>query len=229
MEAIGFDLGETLIAYKNIPLSWECHYRKALIVIADQLRVASHKENLDVAEQILMRYNTRVHPREHEVTDVEIFEELVQRWGLSEDHASRALELFFSSFQQTCEVYADAFRVLKALRSKGIRVGILTDVPYGMNKLFVMRDIEPFRSFVDVIVTSVDAGFRKPRTEGFYQLANGLGTEPSRMMYVGNERKDVEGANRAGMKSVCIDRNGGKPGWGQALTVSNLDEILDYL
>lgn len=55
MKAIGFDLGETLIYYNNVPLSWKEHYK---------------------AEAVLSRYNTRICPKDHEVTDKEVFKEI---------------------------------------------------------------------------------------------------------------------------------------------------------
>lgn len=228
MEAVGFDLGETLIYYEEVPLSWKGLYREALSRVVRQLGLASNDELLDGAEEVLARYNTRIYPREHEVADIYIFNRIFDVWGLDKQYIAQAIYIFFDFFQQKSKVYEDAISVLKQLKAKGIRVGILTDVPYGMNKSFVLRDIEPFQSYIDVIVTSVDAGFRKPRSEGFIRLAGELGTETHRMMYVGNEFKDIAGANAAGMRSVLIDREGRNPEWNQSISLTNLNDLTGY-
>ncbi|MFD0679245.1 MULTISPECIES: HAD family hydrolase [unclassified Paenibacillus] len=78
-------------------------------------------------------------------------------------------------------------------------------------------------------MTSVDVGYRKPRTESYIRLANELGTDPSRMMFVGNELKDITGANQSKMKSVLINRSGAERNWNQQVTISDLNEIVSLL
>ncbi|QWU16048.1 putative hydrolase of the HAD superfamily [Paenibacillus sophorae] len=192
MEAIGFDLGETLIYYNNVPQSWKGLYRRALSKIVHELGIVSNGELLNKAEDVLSRYNTRIHPREHEVTDIEIFNDILNVWELDNQYVTRAISVFFDFFQQESKVYEETKEILKALKVRNIRIGILTDVPYGMNKTLVLRDIEPIKDYVDVVITSVDVGYRKPRPEGFIKLAKELKTETTKMIYVGNELKDIE-------------------------------------
>ncbi|MNI65305.1 Phosphatase [compost metagenome] len=144
-------------------------------------------------------------------------------------NADDAIRVFFSFFQQRSKVYEDTVSVLKELRKADIRVGILTDVPYGMGKDYVLRDIKPFRQYIDVVLSSVDVGFRKPRTEGFSQLAKELGTANHQMMYVGNESKDITGANRSGAVSVLINRENPAKDWGQQITINSLSGLLKYI
>ena len=48
---------------------------------------------------------------------------------------------------------------------------------------------------------------------------------PSEMLYVGDEQKDIVGANALGIVSVLIDRNGKSPNWGQKHTIQSLFDI----
>lgn len=229
MEAIGFDLGETLIYYNNVSLSWKDYYRRALIKIMNDLGANindKHDKLLNKAEDILSRYNTRINPRDYEVTDMHIFNDIFNVWGLDKQYIPQAINVFFGFFQQESKVYEDTKDILKALKEKNVRVGILTDVPYGMNKTLVLRDIEPIKEYIDAIITSVDVGYRKPRIEGFKRLAKELKTEENKMIYVGNELKDITGANCAGMRSVLINRSGESVNWNQDINIKNLTELL---
>jgi putative hydrolase of the HAD superfamily len=79
--------------------------------------------------------------------------------------------------------------------------------------------------FQDLGRNSVDIGFRKPELLGYLKLADALRVSPSNMVYVGNERKDIEGAVAAGMTAVLLCRGGEIPAWGQAATISQLTEL----
>jgi putative hydrolase of the HAD superfamily len=227
MKAVGFDLGETLIYYEDVPLSWKDLYREALIQILHELNVPCTDEFIDKGEQVLSLYNTRINPREVEIKDTEVFEAVISAWGVSNRNVDQAVKVFFRFFQQRSKVYEDAVTVLKELKQGNVSIGILTDVPYGMNKTLVLRDIEPIREYIDVIVTSVDAGYRKPRPEGFIQLSQKLGIARNQMLYVGNEEKDIAGANRSGVTSVWINREGQHQDWNQQYTITGLTELMD--
>ncbi|MDF2670699.1 MAG: hypothetical protein K0R67_3005 [Paenibacillus sp.] len=231
MKAVGFDLGETLIHYKNISNgSFQEHFKAALMKVINDLSLQHIDDDLIIeGEVILTKYNTRIFPRDHEIQDIHIFSEIFEVWGVDKSQLDDAIGSFFSFFQRGSELYEDTLEVLTRLKEKQVRIGILTDVPYGLNKQLVLRDIAPFHCLVDTLVTSVDVGWRKPRIEGYTLLAKQLGTTPDQMMYVGNEWKDITGANRSGARSVLINREGAERNWGQHLTLKSLHELLSHL
>jgi FMN phosphatase YigB (HAD superfamily) len=145
--------------------------------------------------------------------------------------ANGAIEEFFAFFQQRLSVYPDTLDTLKRLRSRTIPLGILTDVPYGMPREFVQRDLGAggISGLIDVLLTSVDVGVRKPETAGYLALAERLGVTPGEMLYVGNEPKDVIGAGRAGLQSAFINRAGVGGDHGQQFTVSTLNAIAEIV
>ncbi|WP_162551043.1 HAD family hydrolase [Paenibacillus tepidiphilus] len=230
MRSVGFDLGDTLIYYGGVTGgSFKEHFRSALVQICSALDIAAEAEFLQQGERILSGYNTREHPRDHEVTDTAIFASVLEAWRVDAVKVPVAVKAFFTYFQQTSRAYADTAASLRALKQRGFKVGILTDVPYGMNREFIMRDVAPIREYVDVLVTSVEAGVRKPRPEGYLMLAEKLQSEPQQMMYIGNEAKDIAGAVRAGMTAVLLDRDSARGDWNQRYTISNLLELEDLL
>jgi len=111
-----------------------------------------------------------------------------------------------------------------------VAAGVLTDVPYGMPRAFVLTELSlaglpiPHRS----VLTSVTVGRRKPHPAGLITLAQTLGVSCDRMAYVGNERKDFTGANAAGCASVLLWRSTEEaPAWGQSFTIRSLDRLFE--
>ncbi len=137
------------------------------------------------------------------------------------------MEAFFTFFQQNMVPYPETISVLTSLREHGIPIGILTDVPYGMPRRFVQRDLDGagLAGLFNVMLTSVEVGVRKPEPAGYLALAARLGLAPQEMLYVGNEPKDVIGASRAGMVAVFLDRSSAGANQGQQFTITALAEV----
>ena len=110
-----------------------------------------------------------------------------------------------------------------------MKIGALTDVAYGMENRNFLWDIEAVRGYFDAVLTSVDVGYRKPNKAGFLELLRSLEVSPAEMVYVGDEEKDIAGANAAGIVSVLIDRDGKNPDFGQDFTVKSLTHISGLL
>ena len=230
--AVGFDLGETLFTYADTPLSWVDHYRPALGQVARVCGVELTPERATVGCDWLARHNTRLNPRPHEIAADVLFDEILRGWGVDPSVSLRdALTEFFLYFQQRLAPYPETSDALRSLQKQGFRIGALTDVPYGMPEDFVQQDLTRagVAGFLDVVLTSVGVGRRKPEAEGFCQLASRLNISTERLWYVGNERKDIAGANAAGAISVLIDRQNARTDWGQRYTISSLSELSPLL
>jgi len=229
IKVVGFDLGETLIHYAGLPLNWQGLYGQALTRVAEACGHPITEADITLGEAILGRYNTRQHPRLHEVTADRVLGEVLAAWGLPVVVGmDQAEDAFFGFFQQAFAVYPDTLPALQALQSRWVRVGVLTDAPYGMPRRFVERDLAPIAACLDVALTSVEVGHRKPHPSGYLALAERLGVAPFDMAYVGNEEKDIVGANGAGMFSVLIDRTGGGAAFGQKRTITSLRKLAEW-
>ena len=230
VKAVGFDLGDTLFEYEAVPLSWEDEYPRALAAVADTCQCLLTPEGLQEAIAILMRYNTRRSPREEEVTAEYIFSEILRAWCVSNGGQWRtAAEAFFDIFRQRLRAFPDAHEVVLKSESEGVSIGVFTDVPYGMPREMVLRDIEAAGLALrgENVLTSVDVGRRKPNPLGILRLAEICGAAASQFVYVGNERKDVEAARAAGCVPVLVWRSSEEvPVWGQALTIRDLSSLF---
>lgn len=232
IRAVGFDLGDTLLFYRDTPMSWVVMYPDALAAVAKSCKAEPAIEQLSRAKEILTQHNTRVVPRTHEVPAETIFTLILEAWAVDpRNHLDAAIEAYFTFFQQRMSAYPETVEVLQTLRAKGIPTGILTDVAYGMPRTFVQRDISGagITDWFDVLLTSVEVGVRKPEPAGYRELAKRLNVEPKQMLYIGNEPKDVIGAKQAGACAVFLDRDNSGADHGQDFTISTLGEACEIL
>lgn len=228
MKAIAFDLGDTLVEYEGMPLSWEAHYPEALLTLAAFLQLTPNAFQVDEACAVRRRYNTRIRPREEEVSFSTILGEILRCFEFAGEAKEMACATaFFRIFRQRLRCFPEVGRALDALRLKGTKIGVFTDVPYGMPRELVLEDIREasLEQLIDTLLTSCDARFRKPSPKTLQLLAEELLCEPGEMAYVGNEKKDVDVARAFGCYSILIDRAGHGYDWGQDRTITSLSEL----
>jgi putative hydrolase of the HAD superfamily len=231
-EAVAFDLGGTLIDYVGVPASWQQGYPQALAAVCASLGVSPSCRALAWADELLIAHNSRLAPREREVRDSDLFGELFARLGagpgLSSPAFDAAVDCFFGVFRGQVRAVAGGAGAVDALRSLGVAVGALTDVAYAMPRRLALDDLRltGLSALAPFTLTSVDVGWRKPRPEGYRQLASALGVPVDGMLYIGNEAKDVQGARAAGAGAALLWRESGPaPSWGQTYTIGSLGDV----
>lgn len=131
VKAIVFDIGQTLVAYKTA-LNWSELYRPAWESVADACGYTFSDQQYQHAGQVLTKYNTRINPREKEVTSDQIFGEIISGMNIPMKDMERVKFHFYSYFKRDACVYAEVDETLKRLSDKGILLGTLSDVAYGM-------------------------------------------------------------------------------------------------
>ncbi len=103
--------------------------------------------------------------------------------------------------QNAFHVYPGIKRVLKFLKDRGIKVGIVTDAPR-VKAWIRLAEIGLHNEF-DVVVTYDDSKVEKPNKKPFLLAMRKLGVRPNEAIFVGdNINRDVVGANNVGMVSV---------------------------
>jgi 2-haloalkanoic acid dehalogenase type II len=106
-----------------------------------------------------------------------------------------------------CRPYEEAVAVLESLRAR-MRLAIVTNgtEEHQRTKL----DASGLTGLFDAIVTSGSVGASKPDPAIFRAALEAVGCEPGDAAMVGdNPLRDVAGAQRAGLRGIWIDRNGG--------------------
>ena len=226
--AVIFDIGQTLVKYKT-PMNWSKLYRPAFQYVADQCGYHFSEDQYLHVGSVLIKYNTRINPRVHEVSSTQIFTEILDGIGVPEKDIEQVKNHFFSYFRQDTSLYPEVEETLKILAEKGIVTGTLSDVAYGMDNEYALEDIADIRKYIDYPFTSNDVGFRKPSTKGLEILAEKMQVDISEMIFVGDEEKDVICANDAGAYSVLINRDSVEKNYGQKKEIHSLAELLSIV
>ena len=228
IKAISFDLGDTLVYYGQ-PLNWSNNYKNALEKGFYSINRISTEYDYNNCIKILSKYNTRINPRENEINSDQIFNEIMGILKISKSEKEIFEKEFFGYFLQDNKIYDDTEEVLDDIKKHNLKTGILTDVPYGRVKGFIAEEINSINRNVDIILSSVDVGYRKPNITGYRLLAKKLGIETNEMVYIGNEEKDIIGANNAGMLSILINRTDKKINYGEKYQFKNLKEMWNFV
>jgi len=196
-------------------LDWSSHYNSALRHVFDKLSIGYNETMLLAASEVLNKYNTRKNSRIEEVSADQIFKEISQILFTDPENLSLMVKEFFGFFQRESEPEGTALELLNHLKIKEIDCAVLTDVPYGMPKEYVLNDLCKLLDYIDLVVTLEEVGYRKPSTIGLEKIIQYFNTKIENTIYIGNEQKDIEMANNIGAGSVLINPVGLAPNWGQ--------------
>lgn len=228
IKAIGFDIGGTLVNY-NKPLNWSASYRDAIKFMCEKNNIEFTEEKFEDARLVLQKYNTRVNPREEEVTSDVIFGEIFKQWNESTDKLMQAKKSFYEFFQREALLYDDAKVLLEYCKQNNIKCSVYTDVAYGMDDEYSLKDIEEIADYIDLKLTSENVGYRKPNKRGFEIMLEKFQCQPTEMMYVGDEQKDIVGPQSVGMTAVLINRDEREREFSQNYTIKSLTEIIKII
>nr|WP_134006874.1 HAD family hydrolase [Streptomyces sp. 846.5] len=96
----------------------------------------------------------------------------------------------------------DAVPTLTELRSRGLRLGVLSDCSA---ELAAAWSLLPVAGLVDARVLSCEEGRRKPDPELFHLIARRLGVDPQDCLYIGDGGGDeLTGATNCGMRAFML-------------------------
>ncbi len=125
--------------------------------------------------------------------------------GLMEQ-SDNLMEQFFRRFwdPEQWQLFPDAIDAVRALRAKGLRIGVLSNAPSNMPRLLERLGILPH---LDYTVISAVEGVRKPDKRIFLRTLQRAGSQPGETVHVGDMYvEDVLGGVTAGLTTFLIDR-----------------------
>jgi putative hydrolase of the HAD superfamily len=119
--------------------------------------------------------------------------------------------------------FADALSALPRLREQGTRLVVVSNWDVSLPEVLERVGLAPR---LDGIVTSAEAGARKPDPAIFERALGLAGVPASEALHVGDTlAEDVEGARNAGIEPVLIVRGGGARPRG----VATIDSLLELV
>ena len=228
MKVIVFDIGGTLMEYKNMPLSWLDFYKDGFRYVCSELSLNITENDIDKSFEVLKSYNPRINPREVDVTPEVIFGEATAHWQ-GAFTLSDVINKFYESMDLTAYIYPETFDFLDKLKAEGYIIAALTDVAIGMPDELHKSYFLELLPYFDMYVSSISCGYRKPNPKGLSDIAENFGVTSYEMIMIGDEEKDIKTAKRFGCKSVLIDRRNRNADFGQDYTVTDLNGLWEVL
>lgn len=124
-----------------------------------------------------------------------------QLWG---DCRPEWLDYYRQNFREVelteLKPYPDAIETIELFRSKGIKVGVVS------NRRFARRSVDAARltPYMDVVIGLEDVENAKPHPEPLFKGFQAIGVEPSCGIYVGDTDIDMKTACAAGVHGVGV-------------------------
>lgn len=128
--------------------------------------------------------------------------------------------------EETYVLYDDVLPTLKALKERGLVLGLLTTIGKDMD-IYRNLGLEPYLEFV---VSSKEVGATKPDPAIFLAALERAKVNASEAIYVGDQYEtDVVGPRRVGIRPILIDRYDLLPEVSDCPRIHTLSELLEHL
>jgi beta-phosphoglucomutase len=122
--------------------------------------------------------------------------------------------------------FADALPALEALQALGMPMSVLSNFGAHLHALLERFDLLRFFEFV---IVSSKVGLAKPDRRIFDLAVSNSGLPSDRLLYVGDHvGDDIDGARRAGLDAVLIDRHNRQPE-APCSRIRSLRDLVNYV
>lgn len=231
IKAVLFDLDETLT---DAPAGLEAAHRAVARKLHDYLRGRGVEVDGATVRSKLDAFDDRMNLETKYDRD-EWWPALLAELGFRQEVPPEILKeltkLYWYTFADANKPYADAEATLSHLRSKGYKLGLVTDTDgtKGMKRRRLKR--LGLVKFFDVVVIGGEDTLRtKPSPEPFQLAASKLGLRPKECVVVGDKPfTDIKGAKAAGMRTILVKRRDWGIGERADFTINSLAELPSVL
>lgn len=228
IKAVVFDIGGTLMEYRNMPNVWIDYYKTGFEFVREKLGLNISDSDIEKSVEVLKSYNPRVKYREEDIPPEVIFGDACAYWECPFD-LDEVVDVFYRSMGLTPYIYPETVPVLEKLKAEGFVIATLTDVATGMPDELHRSYFPELFPYFDMYVSSLSCGYRKPNPKGLRDISERFGLSHDEMIFIGDEEKDIAVAKRFGCKSVLIDRKGRGEQLGQDFTITDLNGLFDII
>jgi HAD superfamily hydrolase (TIGR01509 family) len=201
-----FDLGNTLVSYYTSSeftpiLRRSLSACQQMLGHSDPSHEAQHALLLKALDLNQERPDLAVWPLEERLQL--LFSDYAPDAAMTKRLSSVFLEPIFA----TGKLMPDALAVLEALRARGVKTAIVSNVPWGSPAEHWRTELarHGLLEAVDAVVFCVDVGWRKPHSAPFRRALYLLNVSATDAVFVGDDLLwDVEGAKRAKLRPILI-------------------------
>ena len=117
--------------------------------------------------------------------------------------------------------YPDTEPTLRALKERGLRVGIVSNHAYDLRPYFVAKGLD---RFIDAYAISFEIGAPKPDARIFQEACARLGTRPEETLMVGDDPASDAGGGAAGLQVYILPPHASP---GSARGLDHVVELVD--
>jgi HAD superfamily hydrolase (TIGR01662 family) len=230
-EAVLFDFGDTLVDY---PL--RDHQGQIAYIIAFFKEMATEKlislDRFNNIEELAISLNTE---RDDHATWPFVERLQSERFFGNElsTHAAQELERrICDGVFSRAELLPDALPTLNELKRRGIKTGIVSNLPWGTSSTIWSAEFARHgfgTDLIDQVVCCVDAGYRKPHPAAIVECLNRLGCSPARSIFVGDRHSDAQAGKAAGCRTALVRRRDDSQSDHSDVMLNDLRELSEYL
>ncbi|MBE0341843.1 HAD family hydrolase [Paenibacillus sp. 28ISP30-2] len=195
IEAIIFDLDNTLIHRKQAFAVYTERFVERFIVAEDPASRAAVTEHIRLADQDGYRDKRELYTELHADLELKNPDTTVQEM----------LGFWYGEFHKFTVLMDGAKEVLSELRSRGLKLGIITNGSLRTQQAKINRVM--LKDYFDSIIVSGSVHVEKPNPRIFELALNELGiTDPGNVWYVGDHpTNDIRGAQSAGLHTIWLE------------------------
>jgi len=162
----------------------------------------------------------------------EVYSKILGRIGIEAMPRSQLvkdlIDSFFGSVIEHLVLCPYVESTLRHLKEAGFKIGVITNYPQPRYLKLALKRLK-IEEYFDILVTSADVGFRKPRAEIFEKALEGLHVKPWEAVMVGRSlSRDIKGAMAVGMKGILLSSKKQVSPLPNA-TVRDLTHIVDII
>jgi len=193
------------------------------------------ERGLLIADRAYFEESARSPIRERSTEEQLIFYIQYQKTVLTEAGVNVSDELLvklMNKLQQlyrglTFTLFSDVLLTLKTLKEQGFTLGLLTNLPSGIDTICENLGVKPY---LDFTVTSAEAGAEKPNPAIFRIALERAGVSAQEAVHVGDQYGlDVVGARESGISPILLDRSDMYSEINDCPRIRNLSELAGYL
>lgn len=151
------------------------------------------------------------------------YKDLFYELGITNNVSERVDYLMNHLWYLKKELYPETIDVLEYFKSKGYKMGVISDSPPSLE--LTLKNVNIHQYFTTFIASSL-VGAGKPDPRIFNAALNAQGVTATESIYVDDYDIEADGAREQGFTSFLIDRTSkDKSNW----TINNLKDIIDFV
>ncbi len=211
VQAVIFDLGETLLVYGKIRPDhvFEDGVNNTYNYLRRLGQPVGSLLKYSVQHKIKMRYYYLMsNLLKKDFDSSAVLRKMDERHGirLSDEQWEQLAWLWYEPLTKTLKVEDNILQTLQSLKDRNIKLGVLSNTFVNKSILEKQLQMLGMLDFFPVRLYSYQFDFRKPDSRIFMAAANAIGVKPENIIYVGDRiDKDIKGATAVGMTAVLKD------------------------